>query len=76
MHVSRTHLNTLADSGALGYVRRTDGGHRRISKAALLKYKATSRQRQAKGLDATVAASQRLALYGAELASLPGRADR
>lgn len=76
LHVSRTHLNTLADSGVLGSVRRTDGGHRRISKAALLKYKAASRQRQAKGLDATVAASQKLGLYDVELAGLPVQADR
>lgn len=76
LHVSRTHLNTLADSGALGVVRRTDGGHRRISKAALLKYKALSQERQSKGLDALVAASQKLGLYDAELEGLPVKAGR
>lgn len=76
LHVSRTHLNTLADSGAFGPVRRTDGGHRRISKAALLKYKAQSQERQAKGLDAMMAASQKLGLYDAELAGLPVRGGR
>lgn len=76
LHVSRTHLNMLADSGALGTIRRTDGGHRRISKAALLKYKALSQERQAKGLDAMVAASQKLGLYDAELAGLPVRTGR
>jgi excisionase family DNA binding protein len=76
LHVSRTHVNTLADSGALGVVRRTDGGHRRISKAALLKYKALSKERQSKGLDAMVAASQKLGLYDAELEGLPVKAGR
>ncbi|MCP5285421.1 MAG: helix-turn-helix domain-containing protein [Burkholderiaceae bacterium] len=76
LHVSRTHLNTLADSGVFGAVRRTDGGHRRISKAALLKYKAKSQERQAKGLDAMMAASQKLGLYDKELARLPVRAGR
>ncbi len=74
LHVSRTHVNSLADSGALGVVRRTDGGHRRISKAGLLKYKATSQERQAKGLDAMMAASQKLGLYDAELEGLPIKA--
>lgn len=69
MHVSRTHVNSLADSGALGVVRRTGGGHRRISKAALLRYKALSKERQSKGLDAMVAASQKLGLYDAEVES-------
>ncbi len=76
LHVSRTHINSLADSGALGVVRRTDGGHRRISKAALLEYKALSRGRQSKGLDAMVAASQKLGLYDAELEGLPIKAGR
>lgn len=76
LHVSRTHLNSLADSGVLGVVRRTDGGHRRISKAALLGYKARSRERQTKGLDAMMAASQKLGLYEEELAGLPVRKSR
>ena len=76
LHVSRTHVNSLADSGALGVVRRTDGGHRRISKAGLLTYKALSRERQSKGLDAMVAASQKLGLYDAELEGLPVKAGR
>jgi excisionase family DNA binding protein len=76
LRVSRTHLNALADSGVFGVVRRTDGGHRRITKAALLKYKAKSQQRQAKGLDAMMAASQKLGLYDDELAGLPVRAGR
>jgi excisionase family DNA binding protein len=76
LHVSRTHVNTLADSGVLGTVRRTDGGHRRISKAALLGYKALSQERQAKGLEAMAAASQKLGLYDDELTGLPVRAAR
>jgi excisionase family DNA binding protein len=76
LHVSRTHVNSLADSGALGVVRRTGGGHRRISKAALLRYKALSKERQSKGLDAMVAASQKLGLYDAEVESLPVKVGR
>ncbi len=76
LHVSRTHLNSLADAGALGVVRRTDGGHRRISKAALLEYKNRSRERQSKGLDAMMAASQRLSLYEEELVGHPARVGR
>lgn len=76
LHVSRTHLNTLLDAGALGDVSRTVGGHRRISKAAVLAYKASSKARQAKGLDAMVQASQRLGLYDEELAGVPRRAKR
>jgi excisionase family DNA binding protein len=76
LHVSRTHLNTLLDAGMLGEVSRTAGGHRRIPKAAVLTYKAESKARQAKGLDAMVKASQRLGLYKGELAGVPRRAKR
>lgn len=74
LHVSRTHLNSLADSGALGVVRRTDGGHRRISKAALLEYKNRSGERQSKGLDVMMVASQTRGLYEEELLGHPVRA--
>ncbi|MDB5999225.1 MAG: DNA-binding protein [Rhizobacter sp.] len=67
LHVSRTHLNTLVDTGQLGAVRRTAGGHRRISRADVLRYKAASKERQAKGLDAMVQATERLGLYDNEL---------
>ena len=76
LHVSRTHLNKLADSGQLGETRRTEGRHRRISKAGVLKYKAESKQRQVKGLTAMMEASQRLGLYEDELAQVPSRAKR
>ena len=76
LHVSRTHLNALADSGAFGVVRRTEGGHRRISKVALLRYKAESKERQTKGLDAMVATSQKIGLYDAELKGLPKKGGR
>ena len=76
LHVSRTHLNTLVDTGQLGEVRRTPGGHRRIAKAAVLAYKAASRERQARGLEAMMEATERLGLYEEELAGLPVRAKR
>ena len=76
LHVSRTHLNTLVDAGMLGEVGRTAGGHRRISKAAVLAYKAASKARQAQGLSAMAQASKRLGLYGDELAGVPRRTRR
>lgn len=76
LHVSRSHLNTLADSGALGEIRRTAGNHRRISRSALVGYKARSKERQAKGLDAMMEASQKLGLYDDELAAVTRRAGR
>jgi excisionase family DNA binding protein len=74
LHVSRTHLNTLADSGELGDIRRTHGRHRRISKVKLLQYKERTQERQSKGLDAMVTASQKLGLYNAEFEGLPVKA--
>ena len=76
LHVSRTHLNTLVDTGQLGQVRRTAGGHRRISKAAVLQYKAASKERQAKSLDTMVEAGERLGLYDRELDGVPVRSRR
>jgi excisionase family DNA binding protein len=76
LHVSRSHLNTLADSGVFGEIRRTEGGHRRIPKSALLEYRERSREHQAKGLDAMVEASQKLGLYADELAGVPRRSRR
>jgi hypothetical protein len=74
--MSRTHVNSLMDSGALGFISRTAGGHRRISRAAVLAYKQDRRQRQAKGLEAMTGASQRLGLYEGELESIPRKKKR
>ena len=76
LHVSRTHVNTLLDSGALGPVMRTAGHHRRISKGAVLAYKEESKKRQARGLDVMVQATERLGLYDAELEGVPRRSRR
>jgi len=70
LHVSRTHINMLIDSGKLGEITRTVGGHRRIAKTAVLKYKAESKQRRARGFDAMVESSERLGLYDTEDAEL------
>jgi excisionase family DNA binding protein len=70
LHVSRTHINMLIDSGKLGEITRTVGGHRRIAKTAVLKYKAESKQRRARGVDVMVESSERLGLYDTEDASL------
>jgi excisionase family DNA binding protein len=70
LHVSRTHINMLIDSGKLGEITRTVGGHRRIAKTAVLKYKAESKQRRARGFDVMVESSERLGLYDTEDAEL------
>ena len=74
LRVSRTHINTLMDTGKLGEVSRTAGGHRRISRTAVLAYKTKSKKRQTRGLDAMADASQRLGLYADERAGIPHRA--
>ncbi|SFT97623.1 helix-turn-helix domain-containing protein [Paraburkholderia aspalathi] len=76
LHVSRTHLNALVNSGALGEIRRTPGGHRRISKAALLAYRKDSKNRQRDGLNKMMNASRRLGLYNEELEGVPVRRNR
>jgi len=70
LHVSRTHINMLIDSGKLGQITRTEGGHRRIARTVVLKYKAESKLRRARGVNAMVAATERLGLYDAEAAEL------
>lgn len=70
LHVSRAHLNSLVDAEALGPIRRTKGGQRRIQKAAVLMYKADAQARQANGLSAMMAATQRLGLYDDEEAGV------
>lgn len=74
LHVSRAQLDNLVDTGQLGDERRTAGGHRCIPKAAVLQYKAASRDRQTKSLATMVEASERFGLYDNELNGIPGRA--
>lgn len=76
LHVSRTHMNTLLDGGALGEILRTAGGHRRVSKEAVLAYKEQSQQRQAAALNAVAEASQRLGLYAGELEGIARKGRR
>ena len=76
LHVSRTHVNTLMDSGALGAVVRTAGRHRRVPKAAVLAYREAGKKRQARGLEAMTRASERLGLYDDGLAGIPRRSKR
>ena len=73
--VSRTHVNMLINSKALP-ASRTAGGHRRVPRAAAVAYKAQMKERQAKGLDQMVEASQRLGLYDNELEGVPRRTKR
>ena len=76
LHMSRTHLNSLLDTGKLGLVVRTAGGHRRIAKAAVVAYKQECEQRQARGLEAMTQASRSLGLYQDELQGIPRRSTR
>ena len=76
LHVSRTHVNSLVQAGKLGPVNLTEGGRRRISKAAVLHYKADSKHRQARGLAMMTEASQRLGLYDNEFAGVRRKAKR
>jgi len=76
LHVSRKHLDTLVESGKLGDVGRTAGGHRRISKDAVLRYKLVSKARQAKALDVMVESTERLGLYDREVEDKPARNRR
>lgn len=73
--VSRTHLNTLIDTQALS-ASRTTGGHRRVTREAVLAYKLQMKVRQTKGLDAMMEASKGLGLYDGELDDIPRRAKR
>lgn len=75
LSVSRTHVISLVQSQTLT-ASRTSGGHRRISKAAVLAYKAEMKTRQSRGLDAMMAASADTGLYKAELEGIPRRAKR
>lgn len=77
LHMSRTHLNTLADTGALGPVRRTEGGHRRLLKVHVLRYLAVTQSRQLQGLEQMVAATDELGMYDEEAEALrPHRSRR
>lgn len=76
LHVSRSHVNALADSGALGRVMRTAGRHRRISRSSVLAYKEQSKRSQAKGLEAMMAATDEAGLYDHELQSAPQRKSK
>jgi len=75
LSVSRTHVISLIKSHVL-MASQTSGGHRRISKAAVLAYKAEMKNRQAEGLDAMTAATADMGLYEAELEGIPQRTKR
>lgn len=73
LHVSRTHLNGLADSGVLGTVQKTTGGHRRILKAQVLAYKQRQKKKQAEGLEAMHRATEEMGLYDREVSDVRAR---
>lgn len=71
LHVSRPHLTKLLDNGTIPGVEKTENGHRRIAKGAVLRYKAQMKQRQAEGLATVAKMSQELGLYDDELEGIP-----
>lgn len=73
--VSRTHVISLIKSRALA-ASHTSGGHRRISTAAVIAYKAEMKVRQSKGLDAMMVATADMGLYDSELDGIPQRTKR
>lgn len=76
LNVSRTQLRRLVKTGQLAGVRRTTHGQLHIPKSEVLQYKSGSKDRQEKGLDAMIEASERLGLYDHEFASVRVRAKR
>lgn len=76
LHVSRTHLNALADSGALGPVRRTEGGHRRLVKAQVMRYLRDTQDRQVQGVQDMMSATEALGLYEDEAQALRPKRSR
>lgn len=73
LHVSRTHVNKLVEKGELGEVRKTEGGHRRILRSAVMSYKEKSKASQLKGLEQMMAASAALGHYDDEMNNVPLR---
>ena len=73
LHVSRTHINKLVEKGELGEVRKTEGGHRRILRSAVMAYKEKSKAGQFKGLEQMMAASAALGHYDDEMNNVPLR---
>jgi excisionase family DNA binding protein len=71
LHVSRPHLAKLLDNGTIPGVAKTEKGHRRIAKGAILRYKAQMKERQAAGFAAVAKMSQELGLYDDELEGIP-----
>lgn len=76
LFVSRTHVNKLVREGLLGEVRSTEGGHRRIPRAAVLAYKAEMKIKQGRALDKMMEATARMGGYDEETAALPVRGKR
>ena len=70
LHVSRTHFNKLVDAGKIA-ADKTEGGHRRVQRSEVLRYKADSQARRTAAIDRMQDASVRMGLYDDELAGIP-----
>ncbi len=73
LNVSRTHINRLVADNKLGSVAFTEGGHRRILRAAVLAYKAESFARHQRALTDMVRAGEDAGMYDNELDGIPQR---
>ncbi|TXC80592.1 helix-turn-helix domain-containing protein [Paraburkholderia azotifigens] len=73
LHVSQAYFKTLIAEGKLGDNSLTSTGQGRISRTAVLEYKADMRARQKEGLNTMMKASVRSGLYDEELKDLPRR---
>jgi excisionase family DNA binding protein len=71
LRVSRPYINKLLDNGTIPGVEKTESGHRRIPKDAVLRYQAQMKARQAKATESVVNASKELGLYDGELDGIP-----
>jgi excisionase family DNA binding protein len=66
LRLSRTHVNALIDAGKLGDVIKTEGGHRRITRSAVLDYLEARKVTQRKGIEQMMEESAKLGLYDDE----------
>ncbi len=71
LNVSRPHINKLLDTGLIPGVERMPGGHRRISRGAVLQYKEGMKLRQSKASREVGRISNELGLYDDELDGIP-----
>jgi excisionase family DNA binding protein len=63
LRLSRTHVNALIDAGKLGDILKTEGGHRRVTRGAVLDYLEARKVTQRKGIEQMMEESAKMGLY-------------